>query len=316
MSTKIPYSKRSLSADIARVSRQLTNPDIRVPLRADFPPVIAIAEESILPRLIIELAKCGETLESVGEINLICPQKDPDAFPDHDNTALPAFRKMVQKLKAELRECRPGQRTPKVIRHNAIGELVHLDRSRGRPVLHSLTNRQIFTLNAARDARQPTAFTAEHAQAQPHYFVLFDWHIGSGTTLANLASFITHNGGHVLAASSLYLNWQLVPAPKHDLEHVIPPNMRGLADEFAQSVTGEKLLTAMAYLLIKSAYKEGISLKGNEALYQFEAVLNSHGHSLKAMTHSEIQELLNNLYCGSTSYSSVIGMKKIEIHFK
>ncbi len=306
-----PSSAKLSHHDVARVSRQLTNPDIRIALRPDFPPVIAVAMEPILPRLEAELAKCGQTLASVGEINLICPQKDPDAFPDHHNTAFPAFRKAVAKLRAEVSARDLGAQAPRIVRHDAIGELVHLDRSRGRPVMHSFTNRQVFTLNAARDARQPTAFTDGQATGRLHYFMLFDWHISTGTTLANLASFITHNGGHVLAAASLFQNRSLVPARKDQvLDNILPAGLKGrLAEDFAQSVTGEGVLTGIAYLLAKSAYLEGSPVKGNEALRDVEAVFNAHGHSLKAMTDSEAYRLLDALHIGSLTYSRVMAMK-------
>ncbi len=304
-------AKKPLTAEvIATTSRRLTNPAVRVQLRRDFPNMIAMAETALLPRIEAELAKQGHTLASVGEINMICPQKDPDAHPGHHDPAVAVLRVAAKKLQAEMAVRRLGRSAPKIIQHDAIGELVHLDRSSGRGgIFHSLTRQQVFNVNAARHARHPTSFLAADTAPRPHYFVIVDWHISQGTTVANLASYITHNGGHVLAIASLFNNRNLLPAGQKMQLSELPDHFDWLAPEFAQSASGAQAMAAIGYLLAKSAIEKGHqNIKVNGVLADVERALNRHGHSLKALTHDEAYRLYDHARSGYLNYDAMMAL--------
>ncbi len=305
-------TRAKLSAEqIEQVGRRLTNPAVRVALRADFPNLIDMSETALLPRIEAELAKQGQTLASVGEINLVCPQKDPVAHPGHRNPAQGVFRLAVKKLRAEIAARKLGKHAPKVIVQDAICELVHLDRSSGRGgVLHSLTRQQVFNVNAQRRALHPTSFLARDGADKPHYFVVVDWHVSQGTTVANLASYIAHNGGHVLAVACLFNSRSLLPLPAKMALPGLPDSLDWLAPEFAQSASGARTLAAIGYLLAQSAYRNGhTGIKVNTALRDVEGAFNRHGHSLKAMTHDEAFRLFDNLRSNYLDYDGLMTLK-------
>lgn len=304
MSAKKPLT----AAAITTASRRLTNPAVRVQLRRDFPNMIAMAETTLLPRIEAELAKQGHTLTTVGEINLICPQKDPDAHPGHHDPAVAVLRVAAKKLQAEIAARKLGRTAPKIVKHDAIGELVHLDRSSGRGgIFHSLTRQQVFNVNAARYARNPTAFLAHGANQRPHYFVIVDWHVSQGTTVANLASYVTHNGGHVLAVTSLFNSRNLLPDGRKMTVEGLPDHYDWLAPEFAQSASGAQAMAAIGYLLTTSALRKGhTGIKVNNVLADVERALNRHGHSLKALTHDEAYRVFDHARSGYLDYDAMM----------
>lgn len=291
---------RSLPSRIAQTARHLTNPDVRVQLRADMPPVLPVEDSAALLRALRqELAKCGETFRSVGEINIACPQKDPDLFAEHRNDALPVGDKLAALLRKQSRKL-------KVTRADAICETLHLDRSGNQSLIHSLTARQVFGVNARRQQEKPIAFLDAARQDKPHYFIIADWFVAQGTTVANLASFLQHNGAHVLAIVSEYSRADIIPHGKYLNYHGKPENDDWLRAEFAKSSSGAAI-GAIGFALAMSAHKAGIKVTANQALENVEGVLNRHGHSLKALTHNEATRLFNDLQGGSISYTFLMG---------
>ncbi len=302
--------KKLQRGDIELVARNLTNPDVRVRLRADFPRVCSMQSESLLARIEDELAKCGETLHSIGEINLVAPQKDPDIYRGHRNPALPVLAIAKRKLRNELRARGIAASKLKITRQDAICEMLHLDRSSGPGVWHSLTRRQHFNVNATRYARNPTAFLSQGAEARKHYFVIVDWHIMSGTTVANLASFITHNGGHVLtAAVNKNQKHRLIPDQQGLDYRGLPEGLeQHLSPQFLQSTCSARTMASLAYHLCHGAFENGVKdVRLNKVLERAERALNRHGHSLMAMTHSEAYSLLETLQFDRThSYKKLM----------
>lgn len=297
--------------DIARVGRQLTNPDFRLQLRPDFPAVISMVEQPLLPLIEAELAKCGQRLEDIGEINLVCPQKDPDFYVGHRNPALGVFRVAMRKLRAEVKARGIAESKFKIVPQNAICELVHLDRSSGRGVLHSLTRRQVYNVNAKRALREPTAFLSAQQADKPHYFMIVDWHVSQGTTVANLASYLRHNGAHVLGVASLFYSRNLLPDQRKLTLSDVPEDKSWLADEFARSSSGANAMASIGYLLAVSAARDGIKkITVNKALANVERALNRHGQSLKALTHSEAYSLFDGLQSGYLSYAAFMRIGK------
>lgn len=294
------FVARDLSSRAAQASRVLTNPDIRVQLRADMPPVLSLDDRQTLMQVLRqELAKQGETLRSVREINIVCPQKDPDLFPGHRNAAVEVGDKLAAAFQKQSRRL-------KITRADAICETVHLDRSGNQSLIHSLTARQVFGVNARRQKEKPIAFLDPARQDRPHYFIIADWFVAQGTTVANLASFLQHNGGHVLAIVSDHSSADIIPHDKYLTYHGKPENDDWLRAEFATSSAG-RALGAVGFALAMSAHKAGIKVTANQALENVEGVLNRHGHSLKALTHNEATRLFRDLQGGSISYAFLMG---------
>jgi hypothetical protein len=279
------------SARIETVRRQLTNPDIRIALRPDFPPVAPLGYtyhlRAVLER---ELARHGETLSSAGQIVVAYPHKDPDLFPEHNNPAHHVSTQLVKKLQDVTTGC-----GVEIVRAEGLCETVHLDRSaHNHDILHALTKRQVMAFNA-RTQRAPLTFAESACQenGRPHFFVLVDWMVDQGTTMANLASYIEHNGGRVLlAVHGRDFSGFLVPAQSHGkgYSHV------RLRDAFASAYHAPMLKTVAALL---AAGAGGVA--PDEALAQTEVVLNRYGHSWLALTEGETSALISRLKLQATS---------------
>lgn len=290
---------RLTSVQLQETARRLRNPAVRIALRADLPNIVPVADRPLLPVIVSELEKCGETLASVGTLNLICPQKDPDLFPGHENPAVLAFRTAAKKLRSEIRACNLGTQSPRVIRQDAICERVHLNRSSKIALMHSLTQRQIFTVHAARVKTTPSGFLSKEKRRKPHFCILFDWHTVSGTTLANLSSYVTYNRGHVLAVASLFHSGNL---------QVDEARIVSQANCNAR-VQHKSLKAAIGFLLATSAhrYREYADMTAARAFDICEAALNRRGQSLNALTHSEAFSLIDGLRLGMLSFEDLSG---------
>lgn len=279
-------------ASIDRTVRHLTNPDIRVPLRADLPPVLDVRKAAWLPLITAELEKCGETLATVGEINLFCPQKDPDIFLGHKDNAIQAFRLAAKNLKVEVAACGLGPQSPKILTQDAICERVHLDRSHNIDLIHSITQRQIYGVSDARVNRPARGFLSAASRTKPHYSIIFDWTISSGTTLANLSSYVTYNGGYVLALAS--------QSGKESLQ----PQFKKLIAELNLGSTYSKkknIPALIGCLLAETAnfYQLRPGITAKEAFDICEKALNTRGHSFFALTHEEAYRVIDGLRLGA-----------------
>lgn len=298
-------STENLAADIAQTHRSLTNPDMRLPLRADMPPVISFLQTGLfLQMLERELAKCGDTLASAGTITVAYPQKDPRLFPGHRNKGRSSGSAFIATMRDAL-----AARGVSVDwqRADAICETRHLDRSGNQSSLHALTSRQSFGL-CAEAQKTPLDFlemSAVDGGARP-YVVVVDWCMEQGTTLAELISYIEHNGGHVLLATveGSDGSQSLVPLPARAGGTV------ALAPEFAAAATAG-LLPKIGRALSRAAQREGIVLTTHAALTQVEARLNASGRSLKTLTSGEAARLESTLARRKLGYTELLGASPV-----
>lgn len=293
-----------LPQNIARVHRSLTNPDMRLPLRADMQPVISFLQTGLfLQMLERELAKCGDTLASAGTITVAYPQKDPRLFPGHRNKGRSSGSAFIASMRDALK-ARGVQIDWQ--RADAICETVHLDRSSNQSSLHAVTSRQAFGL-CAEAQRTPLDFLDAQkgsGRARP-YVVVVDWCMEQGTTLAELISYIEHNGGHVLLATV-----EGSDGPQRLAPAVRAGAKPGLSEEFAHAATAD-LLPKIGRALSRAAQREGIVVTPNEALSQAEARLNAGGRSLKTLTCGEAARLEAALMRRKLGYTELLRLPAV-----
>ena len=303
---------RSLSltaAQLSAVERSLTNPDIRVPLRADFPPVLSFGNPAeLLGMITAELAKCGETLGSVGELTIAYPNKDPRVFPGYSNgKGEIASHEAIRALKQAWKQAgNKGALPVKLLRAGMISETAYLDRSHNQGSLHALTMRQQYAARRPLFGKQIPFLSADHADKK-HYFIIADQYIEQGTTVANLASYITHNGGHVLAA--VHHNdagAALVPQNAFGPFEGQHTELKGV---FA-AAANNRSLAALGFFLARSAERDGLTVSRDEALQKTEDAINPYGHSLTALTHTETQRLIQSLQLRQITYAQLLALPK------
>ncbi|MBU0800072.1 MAG: hypothetical protein KKA05_03630 [Alphaproteobacteria bacterium] len=236
--------------------RPLANPAQREIL----PPHLATTTSAKLPSTMIahlkaRLEQAGTTLDNLRQLTIAWPHKHPSLRHENraDNEALV--------LQSRLQKYLPGV---EITLASALHETVHLNRSGNQSPLHALTGRQVYAADPLlQSTRLP--FIERGPTAEPSFFVLTDWYIEQGTTLANLASFIQHNGGHVLAIAQDFGGGCFLQAPER----------------------AQKLRT-----LFNHAAKGDPAQRSPEALQEItEAALHRHGRSLSTLTHGETRRL-------------------------
>lgn len=299
------------AAQLADVERSLTNPDIRVALRADFPPVLSCGDPARLLAVVqAELAKCGETLASVGEVTIAYPQKDPRVFPRYNNIKgeLACTQTMHALRKAWKSSGSAGKLPVKLLRANMIGETAYLNRSDHQGSLHVLTMRQQYAVRSpALGAAIP--FLSVHHANKKHYFIIADQYVEQGTTVANLASYITHNGGHVLAA--VHSGDEVMPLVPQNAFFAFEGQHATLKGQFGAAANNHAL-AALGFYLAQSAQRDGMSVDCDTALQQVEERINHYGHSLAALTHVEAYRLTQSLQQQQVTYAQLIALPQPE----
>lgn len=289
------------ASQLAAVERSLTNPAVRVPLRADFPPVLSFSQPLQLLEVIEhELAKRNESLQSVGEICVIYPNKDPRVFLGHSNTkGETACYATMRALKSAWKDIGRARHFPaRVLSADMISETVYLDRSHNQGSLHALTMRQQYVARKPWYRKQIPFLREDHA-ARAHYFIIADQYIEQGTTVANLASYITHNGGYVLAAvHGEDSGTPLVPKNTFGPFEGQHTELKGVFGAAANN----RSLAALGFFLARAAEREGVALSRDDALHQVEEAINQCGHSLTALTHVETQRLIKSLQLRHVTY--------------
>ncbi len=310
------HSASALAAGIVRASRSLTNPDIRIALPDDFPPIVPFRKSgAVLNMLTQELARRGKTIDDIGTLTFAYPHKNPDIHPGHRDIAKEAIVDasyfLANAYRYAMQEKHGGEPEDysalpfKLQIAHALCEDVHLGRSEDQSSMHALTSRQIYTVNEKlQDA--PLDFIDPAKQDKPHYVVLVDGSVEQGTTLANLASYIMHNGGDVLFATAGYL-WTEFLVPKRDTDE-LPEAAARLTATFARAAHKAAMADigcALMYAIRRDKGEQIHTNDINEALGAVEATLNKNGHSLFALTHSEAERLVKSLYRGDLSFAEL-----------
>lgn len=172
----------------------LINPAHRIGLPSTLPDVIDIAFDGVIQIDEIDqaLRLHGQSLHTVNRINIAFPKKHPLLFPGHYNGATGIAQNLC--LNA-------AQRVPSIqwVLMDSLSELRKLNRTGNQGSLHALTKRQDYVVY---EPRQAEIETLKSLHRRPEFFLLVDDTIDRGTTLANLYSFITYNGGTVIGVAA------------------------------------------------------------------------------------------------------------------
>lgn len=281
-------------------SREWLNPDVRLALPADFPPALNVNYVFYLQEALREaLARRGDSLENVKRLTIAFPRKDPTLFSKHRDGAAVVAERLAQTLKSAV-----GTRV-EIQRADGICEMEHLDRSSNQSVLHALTGRQVYRYLSAVQTG-PLALAEKLKDDGPHYVVIADGQIEQGTTIANLASYIHHNGGDVLMAVCQRGSGVLVPQRFKDAPKLI--DGPALSERFAAAVAGDNL-KIIGDTLADAAKAEGVMRDRLSALDEVEDNLNGHGFSLSAMTHVEMRRLYDATRLKTLTYKAVAGRR-------
>lgn len=249
-------------------NRTLENPSARYGIRQDFPsikiyrPDDAENSQRLLNVLKNELAKHGESLETVGSITIAYPHKHPDLFPGHKNRAAEHVEKFIQ----AMLDAAPDM---KWLTADAICETRKLNRSKDQTSIHALTERQEYTLHSPSQKEALPFF--DPAQRKTSFFVIVDDAVLQGTTVVNLMNFIEHNGGKVLMVSA---------RESDDGVPIVPTKAR---------------LNEMGRAFSESARADGLSWPPEICLQKFEAAMKPHGVTLAAMTDGECVSLIKTM---------------------
>lgn len=280
------------------------NPLRRCEIRKDFPEVASIYNsEGFLKTLNQELLKQGTSLEQTECIYLAYPHKHPVLFPDHYNSAektVSVFKKVLEKKEPHIQWKSADE----------ICETVHLERSGNQTIIHALTAHQIYEIYSS--AQKKLSLFTEHPYQKKNFFVIVDSTIEQGTTVANLMSYIEHNGESVLAVASNTFGYKVSIVQ----ETTIPENFL-LSKPFNNAARNTGRLPQMAKAFFKSAKKEGFDWSPQYCLELFEESLKKNNGSVFTLTDGECMELIGTVRgCYNTSESFPSLLKKLDPQFK
>ncbi|HYD19772.1 MAG TPA: hypothetical protein VEF76_14970 [Patescibacteria group bacterium] len=262
----------------------VSNPETRAEISADFPGSISPYSADAAKKLIEQqLEKRSLTLKDVERINIVYPQKHPGLFPKHRNSA---FERAVA-FQERLQEKAPDVHW---VLADHIVERHRLGRSENQSSFYALTARQQYDLYSnAKPSSLPDG----------EFFVIVDNTIEQGTTIANLLTFLKHNGGDVL----------MVQGDRHApiAQQVANGNpVFELGAPFNDVARNTGRLPALAVAFSRSAAKDRVDIEPNEAIAAFDLALNGHGNSVFAMTDGEALHLLQELKEGQESFLPLI----------
>lgn len=258
--------------------RELTNPARRGDIRPDFPAVKIYRPDDeenarrLLDVLTAELAKEGETLDTVGHITIAYPHKHPEIFPDHVNRA----QHHVEQFIAVMQDV-----APQVIwkTADAICETKKLQRSKDQSSVHALTQKQEYAIH---EASQRDALPFLEKGDGKSFFVIVDDAVLQGTTVVNLMNYIEHNGGKVLMVSARESDDGVPIAPR-----------RGMQSKFGAGYPDR--ITEMAEAFSASAKSEGHDWSPAQCLSMFEAALEKHGVTVRSLADGECVRLIDTV---------------------
>ncbi len=274
---------------LAATASTLTNPAARVEIPADFPRLLLLTDrDRILKALDRELRdKHKTTLNKVGRINIVYPHKHPLKFPRHQNNADKYARDAWYALEG-------GARQVEWVLGSSLVELVRLDRSEIRTSVHALSGKQEYALyDAAQE--NPSLQFGKPGNDKKEYFLIVDSGFDQGTTLANLMSFITANGGTVLAAAVPNPDAGQLQQQKAFTDNEGLLLETSLRPEFLDASRNTGRLPQMAKAFADSASKSGKDWTPQQALDMFEEKLNKLGNSVFALTDGEAARVIESV---------------------
>jgi len=275
----------SVAADITRAAQAWRNPRQRLelPLRLSQTISTFSGAGALLGRIAEGLEAHGRSLADVGRVYIAYPHKHPDFFPAYKNGSA----NTAQSLKDMLRAAAPAVAWKEA---DEICETVRLDRSEDQSAMHALTSKQVYQI---RQAEGLPPFLSGLPKGERAFFIIADSSVEQGTTIANLASYIHHNGGVVLAAA--VPDKSVALAQKRAVQDGAAAAGMEAAFRDANRNTGR--LAELAEAMGRTS--GGISPA--ECLSRFEAAINRCGNSVFAMTDGECNRLITTLR-GETHY--------------
>lgn len=263
--------------------RKLDNPPARLPLAAHLTYTVSHSEPQRLVGILRRaLRACGDSLEKTDHIAIAYPHKHP-----RERLHINAANGHALRLKDEMELACRGHRFPLA---SSLFETVRLGRSEDQSVLHALTGRQIYDVDPALQT-EPLPFIAADRPARS-YFIIVDWIAAQATTVANLASFITHNGGTVLAIATGNPDRRLAQSPDVEMgnEH-LPLNLRA------------GMIPALAHAFNRAS---GHRIPPGTCVEKVEDALQPHGRSLRTLTVPEAEALLHATNNGTLPFDALI----------
>lgn len=274
-----------LPEELAAASMSLTNPEMRVELPADFPPILdGSFRGNLAGALRKEMEKRGMTLEEAGHINIAYPHKHPVLYPGHQNNAADVLNEVKQRLQDD----EPGIEWRPV---DGLVERVRLGRSENQTSVHAITAQQVFDIHMA-SQKTPLPLGPQHGKKE--FFIVVDTGAEQGTTYANMISYILHNGGTVLAAVSGYTGGvplrQKTPDDDKDLRQLAK-----LKPEFNDASRNTGQLARMALAFADSARESGKDWTPAQCLEMFEDKLGKLGNTVFALTNGEAERLIDTV---------------------
>jgi hypothetical protein len=257
------------------------NPQTRAEIPGDFPPALSPYDPAAGFELIRQaLAREGVTPEEAGTIHLAYPHKHSGLHPHHENKAessVMAFRDRMQSVAPQVHWSVAG----------ALCERLHLGRSENQTSLYALTAKQVYDVYAP---AQKEASPFDPARKKPEFFIIVDTVIEQGTTVANMMSFIRHNGGKVLMIAG-----DRRAAIAQKAEQYANQNFPQLSAPFNDAARNTARLPQMAKAFAGSAERAGFSWSPDECMHRFEDALQSCGNSVFALTDGECKKIIGTV---------------------
>lgn len=256
----------------------------RVPLPGDFPDTFGIYEGGRMMVAQIEqaLKKQGVPISEVTRINLAYPHKDPTLYPGHYDNA----KNTISNLQHVLDDA-----APKHIQFYVVDEMVEtvrLGRSEDQSSIHALTARQVYKI--ADDPQKEKPFNFKNPETgKGEFFLVVDGFVEQGTTLANLASYITLQGGTVLGAVTQNVQRMVQKNTASGIERSL------IGERFRDPAMNTGRLVQLAEAFSKSAARDKMDLSAEKCLDIFEGRLNLFGSTVLSLTDGECQRLIDTL---------------------
>ncbi|MDD9900029.1 MAG: hypothetical protein OXT65_03535 [Alphaproteobacteria bacterium] len=272
--------------------RQLTNPDMRVELPKDFPPISDMcgSDDAFLRTLKAALAARNIAETEVKRINVAYSHKHLGHHPGHSNHA----RREAVIAENILLKALPNA---EVIRADAICETVHLKRSSYQESTAALTKKQVFDVHLV-SQEEPLPFVEEPLGTEKELFVVVDGYCEQGSTLANMISYIHHNGGDVLMAAT---GGGCEYAGNH-LARYEKPKVTALFEKvelsapFNDANRNTARFKEMAVAFSKSSCTMAGDIMSPQACMEaFEAALNRHNNSVFVLTDGECRRVIETV---------------------
>lgn len=287
-------------------TRSLKNPDHRPPIRGNFPCVMhvggtgdsAFHVDWFRDVVVRELATLGETPDSVDHIAIAYPHKAPSIWKNKPHEMFAHAQRFTAAMQTSL---------PAVnwIAADGICETRHLNRSgaRGQDVVSTLTKKHTFDFIGS-EQRADLPFMRRDHQG-PSYFILLDDVYAQGTTAANMINFIRHNGGHVLAAASMFKPHDIGSFHLRQFGQAANPTFKN--DAYNKGAI-PKIADALAgYIWVTSGlHKDAIEARMEDYVRELDDALHHVGLSLAALTMGECGRLIEYFQAKPISHEKFI----------